>query len=127
MARVAFRLRDPSNNYIYNMEINPLESNSPGVQANLNYMKPTASFSGPIIAQGLDEVQKLEFSGTILAENQFNNMLLFSALDYPWEVRDDLGRQWEVMCESFQPKRVKSLTYPWRHEYSWTLIVVRVL
>ena len=127
MARIAFELYDPLNDYTYSMEVNPNSSNSLGSKSNYNYMAPTASIDGPIISQGMHEVRKLELSGSFLSENQYNQMLLFSARDYPWHLTDDLGREFRVICESFDPKRMKNQVYPWYHEYSWTLIVIETL
>ena len=125
MARIAFKLYDPSNSYTYNMEINPNDSGTPILKNNFTYMVPTASTDGPIISQGVRELRRLEYSGTLLTESQYNNMLLFSAREYPWHITDDLGRKFEVMNETFEPKRALAPYNPWRHDYTWSLVVIR--
>ena len=125
MARVAFKLHDPDSSETYNMEINPNDSGTPTMRNTYNYQTPTAGTNGPIISQGVRELRKLDYSGTLLTENQYNQMLLFSAREYPWHITDDLGRKFAVMCESFEPKRIPSISHPWRHDYTWNLIVIK--
>jgi hypothetical protein len=45
---------------------------------------------------------------------------------YPIEVTDDLDRILTIYITTFEPKRVRSATYPWKHTYSVKYLVLGV-
>jgi hypothetical protein len=128
MARIAWRWEDPTEGTVQFMSLNPNEGASPTFSKNLTKERTTApgAQAGLLIYEGADKPAEFPFSGSILNQEQFE------FLQTAWEKRhlllltDDLGRIFTLYLESFNPKRVRSKSYPWRHTYDATAIVVKI-
>jgi hypothetical protein len=127
MARIAWRWEDPTEGTVQFMSLNPNEGASPTFAKNLTKERTVApgGQGALLIYEGADQPSQFPFSGTILTQQQFE------FLQNAWEKRhlllltDDLGRIFTLYLESFNPKRVRSASYPWRHTYDATAIIVK--
>lgn len=128
MARIAWRWEDPTEGTVEFMSINPNEGASPNFAKGLTKENTTApgAESNVLIYEGADQPGEFQFSGVILTQEQYEFLRL------AWEKRhlvlltDDLGRIFTLYLETFSPKRVRSKTYPWRHTYDATAVIVKV-
>jgi hypothetical protein len=128
MARIAWRWEDPTEGTVEFMSLNPNEGASPTFAKQLT--KETTSAPGALgsvlIFEGADQPTEFQFSGAILTQEQYE------FLQRAWErrhlvlVTDDLGRVFQLYLETFNPRRVRSKTYPWKHTYDATAIVVKM-
>lgn len=124
MTVVRWRFDDPSTLESYTFSINPKEGGSPSYKKKFQYENTSAPDGKVLVFQGRDEPQKLTWDGTIL------DQALFDALVTWWDKRnqitvtDDLGRVFTIIIESFEPKRVRAATVPWKHTYSVTATIV---
>lgn len=126
--RIAWRWEDPTEGTVEFMSINPNEGASPSYAKNLTKETTTAPGGerNTLIYEGADQASEFQFTGVILTEEQYEFLRL------AWEKRhlvlltDDLGRIFTLYLESFTPKRVRSNTYPWRHTYDASAVIVKV-
>ena len=128
MARIAWRWEDPTEGTVEFMSINPNDGASPTFAKTLT--KETSIAPGAqgqvLIYEGADQASEFSFSGVLLFQEQYE------FLQIAWEKRhlvlltDDLGRIFTIYLESFNPKRVRSKTYPWRHTYDATAVIVKI-
>lgn len=126
MARIAWRFEDLIEGTIALMPINPNEGASPSYQKQLTKTTTTAPGADgrPIIFEGADQVSQFDFSGVLLTQDHYEFVLNAWRKRHPVRLTDDLGRQFMIYVESFQPKRVLSRTYPWKHNYQATAVIV---
>jgi hypothetical protein len=122
MARIPWVFEDPVENTTVFMEINPNEGASPAYQK--NFTKKTTTAGRVLLQEGQDAPQQFDFSGVILTENQYNFLVTAWEKRHPVNLTDDLGRTFTIYFESFQPTRKISRTYPWRHDYHATTVIV---
>lgn len=122
MARIAWIFEDPTEGTTEFMQINPNEGASPAFQKNLT--KKTTTAGRALVQEGQDSVKQFDFSGVILQKSQYD--FLYNAWNkrHPVLLTDDLGRQFTIYFESFSPTRKLSRTYPWKHDYQATTVVV---
>lgn len=125
MSRIAWHFRDytvdPTEEYKW--EINPKEFDITN-RKQLSF-QTTAAPDGRVLAfEGRDEVQKVAFSGTVLTESQYEQMLHWFTKRHQVEIEDDLGRIFSIYITSFNPKRERNRSYPWKHSYTCEAIVL---
>lgn len=122
MARIPWVFEDPTEGTVEYMQINPNEGASPKYAKTLTRKTTTAGRS--LVQEGQDEAKQLDFSGVILTQAQYE--FLYNAWNkrHPVRLTDDLGRVFTIYLESFSPTRKISRTYPWRHEYQVTSVVL---
>jgi hypothetical protein len=126
--RIAWRWEDPTEGTVEFMSINPNDGASPTFAKGLTKETTTAPGGerNVLIYEGADAATEFQFSGVLLTQEQYE------FLHRAWEKRhvvlltDDLGRIFTIYLESFNPKRVRSATYPWRHTYDATAVVVKL-
>lgn len=122
MARIAWIFEDPTEGTVEYMQINPNEGASPAFQKTLT--KKTTSAGRPLVQEGQDPVKQFDFSGVILQKSHYDFLYNAWAKRHPVRLTDDLGRQFTIYFESFNPTRMLSRTYPWRHTYQATTVVI---
>lgn len=127
MARIAWVLTDPETSDTYSFSINPKEGGSPARAKTTNTHVPIASDGDPLPYEGADEPLTADVSGTILYEEQYHAMVEWFSKRYPLLLEDDLGREYRIYITGFQPDRVWSWQYPWRHNYSMRYLVLEEL
>lgn len=122
MARIPWVFEDPTEGTVENMQINPNAGASPAFQKNLT--KKTTTLGRPLVQEGQDSVKQFDFSGVILTQSQYE--FLYNAWDkrHPVRLTDDLDRTFTIYLESFTPTRQLSRTYPWKHEYQATSVIL---
>lgn len=123
--RIPWIFYDPVTFESYAWPVNPRTGAAPSYRKNVTKKATTGAGGAVLIFEGADQPQSFNFSGTILTEAQYNVMIEW------WEKRriititDDLGRDWNVYFESFEPTREPRMSHPWRHTYSAECTVVR--
>lgn len=126
MARIPWRFEDLVEGTVALMPINPNEGASPSYQKSLTKSTTTApgAAARPLVFEGTDQVSQFDFSGVLLTQAHYQ--FLKDAWDkrHPVRLTDDLGRQFIIYFESFVPKRDLSRTYPWKHTYQATTVIV---
>lgn len=122
MARIAWIFEDPTEGTTEFMQINPNEGASPAFQKNLT--KKTTTAGRALVQEGQDSVKQFDFSGVILQKSQYDFLYTAWNKRHPVLLTDDLGRQFTIYFESFSPTRKLSRTYPWKHDYQATTVVV---
>jgi hypothetical protein len=126
MPRIAWRWEDPTEGTVEFMSLNPNEGASPTYAKTLTKETTTApgGRGSVLIYEGADPPIEFSFTGTILTQQQYE------FLERAWSKRhllmltDDLGRIFTLYLQNFTPRRVRSATYPWRHTYDATAVVV---
>lgn len=124
MARIAWNFYDPSTSDSYDWVINPNEADSPQYTKNIYQTSSSGPDGNTILMEGKDEVKTMSFSGIVLTEAQYNEMITWFTKRNQIQITDDLGRTFDIYIRSFQPKRVRSNNYPWRHTYTVEVIVL---
>ena len=126
MARTAWVLRDlaAATPTEYRWEINPKEM-STGYKKNLSY-QPTAAPGGRVLAfEGRDEARMISYSGTVLSQEQFDEMIFWFQKRYQLQLEDDLGMLYSVYIVSLNYSREgKTRQYPWRHSYTGEMLIL---
>lgn len=126
MARIGWRFEDVVEGTIEIMPINPNAGASPKYQKALT--KATTSAAGTqgqvIVFEGADQPVQFDFSGVLLTEAHYDFVYRAWAKRHPVLLTDDLGRTFTIYIESFSPERQLSRTYPWKHTYQATAVVL---
>lgn len=124
MARVAWILEDLVTSETYSWEINPKDLTLPR-RKSMSYMA-TAAPGGRVVAyEGRDEPRKMSYSGTILTEEQYDNLTSWFEKRNLLKLTDDLGREYGVYVTSFEVQRsFHSAQFPWRHNYSGEMLLI---
>lgn len=108
----------------YTFEINPNEGGSPARKKTISYKSTAAPDGKTLIFEGRDQPPTIQFSGILLTEAQYD------AFEEWWDKRqqvrvtDDLGREYWIYIDSFDPKRVRARSYPWKHQFSITATIL---
>lgn len=124
--RIGWKFEDPVEGTTEIMEINPNEGASPTYQKNLTKATSTAPGAGAqaLIFEGTDQPVQFDFSGIILTKTQYEFLYRAWSKRHPVRLTDDLGRTFTIYFETFSPTRKLSKTYPWRHEYHASTVVI---
>ena len=122
-ARIPWVLRDPQTSDEYLWDINPNEFSLPYTKS-LTYKSSAAPDGKTLVFEGRDEVQDISFSGVILTEAQYEELIVWFNKRYQLELEDDLGRTFFIYFTSFNMTRKRSTQHPWRHEYNGNMVIV---
>lgn len=115
--RIAWTLTDLSNSTTYSWEVNPKTAGT--AHKKLVAEQATSAEDGRRISfEGRTEVQKISFSGTVLTQGQYNELIAWFRLRRQVKLTDDLGREFMVYILSFNADRVRSKSFPWKHTFS---------
>jgi hypothetical protein len=124
MAVVRWTFEDPTAAQTYEFEINPNDGGSPGYERNVSYQNTSAPDGKTLIFEGAPRAQELEFSGTLLTQEQYDAFVTWWQKKNQVKMTDDLGREWWIVITRFAPTRERSVHYPWKHSYSVTAVIV---
>lgn len=124
MARVAWTFTDTVTSATVSLEVNPNQADSPILEKNITYVSASGTNGAINMQEGRDTKKTMSFSGVTLTEDQYNDWVTIFNTRNTLSLEDDLGRVFEIYVTSFRPKRVRSVQYPWRHEYSVDCVVV---
>ena len=122
--RVGWIFYDPVEDETYVWDVNPNEGGSPAIEKSLSEIKPTGSDGKTLFYQGVNESQKLEFSGIILSESQYDTMVEWTNKNRQLLLTDDLGREFRVIVTRFVPQRQRRARNRYYHTYSMTCLVM---
>jgi hypothetical protein len=114
---------DPMAPEEYFWDINP-NAFSMSYRKSLTYDRTCAEDGRSIIFEGRDEPQRMQFSGVLLLQDQYDKFVEWYSKRTQIELEDDLGRTFWVYIVSFEPSRKRSTQHPWRHEYSGEFAVL---
>lgn len=117
---------DPQLDETYVFTVSPNEGGSPQYQKKVGYQSTAAPDGGLLAYEGRDEAQASEFAGTILHRLQYEAMIAWFSKRYPIEYTDDLGRIISIYITTFEPKRVRSSQYPWKHTYTVKYLILGI-
>lgn len=125
MAVVRWIFDDPETLDSYTFEINPVENDVPAYEKNVNTLQPTAG--NTIISEGTDQPRTGEFSGVILTEDMFNEMVTWFEKRYPITLTDDLSRSFTIYITQFDVTRERAVHSPWKHSYRVSYLLLEEL
>lgn len=119
MAFVRWTFYDPTVDETYQVEVNPKDGFTPGIERTFTKKPTSAPTEGRVIIfEGGRKPQDVEWTGTILTEAYLDALTDWAGRNHQIRVSDDLGRQFWILFESFVPKRAATRNYPWRHTYT---------
>lgn len=121
---VRWVFEDPVTLDTYSFDINPNDGGSPQFIKRYEYRNTSAPDGKVIMYEGRDDPKSLEFSGVLLTEEQYNAFVEWWDKRYQVVVKDDLGREFSIVIESFNPKREKAVSHPWKHSYQIKATIV---
>lgn len=124
MARIPWVISDPNTSESYAFEINPNDDGSLQYEKTVVYRNTSADTGRTVIFEGRDAPASTQFSGTVLTEDQYNQMVFWFNKRGMLLLEDDLGREFNIYIIKFSPKRRLSRTYPWRHDYTVEYFIV---
>lgn len=107
----------------YNWQVNPNSFSLP-YQKTISYSASAAPDGQALIYEGRDEVQRIQFGGVVLTQEQYEDLVYWFNKRTQLELEDDLGRTMSVYITSFQTTRVRSHQYPWRHTYNGEMLIL---
>lgn len=116
LVRVPWWFRAGDSEDEYEFAVNPITATMPEVTKTFSKQKTSAGAN--VIFQGRNAVQTLNFSGTILTQEHYEIMKEWVSVEKQILIIDDLDRKFWTYLTSFNPQRMYSPEYPWRHEYS---------
>ena len=135
--RIPWRFYDPIEDETWFLPINPKEDQGSNAISKTNkYEISTSNYTDNsnelrvgdvVIMAGPDEQEKLSYSGDILTKEQYDLFNYWFSKEDPWHLRDDLGREWSIIIESYDTPRVRSGKFRYRHRYTFTAIVLERL
>lgn len=134
MSRVAWRFTDPVTSDEYFLPVNPkADSGSHAIVKNVRYQASASTYTdngnnirvNDTVAQSAPfEQEAFFYTGFTYTKAQLDAMKLWTEKNYPWQMRDDLGREFMIYVETFNIERVRSRSYRWKHSYTFTGIVL---
>lgn len=115
---------DPEESETHVFDVNPSAGGSPSYDKRLVYETTTAGRA--LIFEGGEEPQRIEFSGVIYTQEQFEVFATWYAKKNQIQMTDDLGRSFWIFITSFKPVRGFKVSHPWRHTYTVQATIVDI-
>lgn len=122
--RVPWRFYDPTVPEEWELQVNPNDGGTPANKKTITYQNTSAPDGLTLMFEGRDEVEQLAFSGVLLHQEQLQLFQTWFKKRHQVRLTDDLGRVFWVYITSFEPKRVRSRSHPWKHQYQATATVL---
>lgn len=117
-------LLDPVDSVEVEFPFNPSEGGTPEYKKTINSVSTVAPNGKTIFYQGAGEPQVLEFSGVVLEQEHHDLFVTWAEKQRILILTDDLGREFQVVIESYSPQRVRRATRPWYHTYTMRCFVM---
>lgn len=124
MSVVRWTLYDPVAIVTYTFALNPNLGGTPSRRKRITYQNTSAPGGLTLIYEGQDEVSELSWDGTLLTEAELIALNSWFDIRRQLLLTDDLGRSFWVYIQTFEPKRVRAATAPWKHTYSMKVVVL---
>lgn len=115
--------QDPGTSETYHFEINPNAMNSPYGQKKIQYAATTAIDGQKLAFEGQAPPVEWQFSGTLLAQSQYDAFVVWSQKRNRIWITDHFGRAWLSYITSFQPTAKRSQEHPWAHDWQMTALI----
>lgn len=124
MAVVRWTFEDPVALATFTFPMNPNEGGSQNFKKNVQQQATCAPDGGVVLFEGRDVPATFEFSGTLLTQEHYEALQEWWDKRRQIKVTDDLGRETWIYIVEFDPKRVRSALYPWKHTFTVRAVVV---
>lgn len=106
----------------YDFAVNPNQMSSPWFDVTVS-AKPTTSPDGRfILSEGARQPKELTISGVILAQDQYDQLVLWKNKRRRVYLTDHFNRRMLAFITSFTPKPKQRAT--WMHEYDMTFLLL---
>jgi hypothetical protein len=115
---VRWEFYDPIETETKVFEINPNAGGTPTYERTISYQSTLAPDGPTLVFAGRNQPLKISFSGVILTETEYDDMIEWFQKNYPIQLTDDLGREMIILITKFEPKRIRMASRQWRHDYS---------
>lgn len=123
-SRIAWQFYDPVEDETYYWEINPNEGGYPDRTKNISYQSTSGPNGQTVAFEGRQNPMTMQFSGTILSQSQFDTLASWYEKGNQIRLTDDLNRSFWIYIKSFQPRRVRARSAPWKHTYTIEAILL---
>lgn len=121
---VKWEFFDPTNSTTVAFEINPSEGGAIAYKKNITTQSTLAHDGKTLVFEGAQVPPEINFSGTILTETQYNQMVTWFNKKHQMQLTDDLSRVMMVFITEFTPVRERARNYPWKHSYTCKAVIV---
>jgi hypothetical protein len=119
-----WRFYDPTVPEEYVFEVGPDSGGSPEFAKTITEEATVAPGGKTLIFEGADQPQHLEFSGTLLSQEQYEAFVTWWSKRRQIRITDDMGREFWVYITRFTPKRERAIHSPYKHSYSITCTIL---
>jgi len=117
---------EPISNITYEVPVNPNDGGSPVFSKNFAYQTTSAPDGQTIVFEGAVKPNAMTFSGVILTEGHYEFYKTLFELNHQLKLTDDLGREFWIVITDYEPKRVRSAHYPWKHTFDVKYVEVNI-
>jgi hypothetical protein len=124
MARIPWQFHDPVVDETYYWEINPNDGGYPERTKSIAYNATSAPDGQTVAFEGREAPMSFSFSGVILTQTQFEVMNTWYEKKNQIQLTDDLGRSFWIYIRTFSPRRQRSASHPWKHNYTMEAIIL---
>ena len=108
----------------YTFDMNPSQASSPVRRRNVTY-QTTAGVNGRVLLfEGRAEPPTIQVQGTLLEQAQYTALDTWAKKRAMIDIVDDLGRTFRAVIQTFDATRIRSVTKPWRHDYTIDATVI---
>jgi phytoene dehydrogenase-like protein len=120
---MSWTFTDLSNAEVFEFEVGPSQISLPAVRKAFKYTVTDAQ--GRALAyEEVNDPQTLSLTGVTLTQAQFGDLEGWCSRNHKMRLEDDLGQTWDLIIQSFAPKRKRNVTHPWAHDYTIECLIV---
>ena len=128
MSRTAWSLKTEDEVEVFFFEVNPkVDSGSLGVSKGISYSVAAGPSGRAVVHETIDGPQQVSYSGVLLSQSQYDDLIEWCSKEEPLILTDDLGQSSLIFFKSLEYTRAPKRHYPFRHEFSFTAYVLEVL
>lgn len=135
--RVAWRFIDPITSDTYFLPVNPTaDSGSFDITKTVKYAGAISTYrdntdtlrvNDTILTEAPDSQPVFSYTGTVYTKDQFDKLKEWFEKEYPWQIRDDLGRDILGYVDKYSTERARSTKFKWKHTYSFSGVILEEL
>lgn len=128
MSRTAWTLKTEDEVEVLSFEVNPkVDSGSFGISKGVSYLVAAGPSGSAVVHETIDDPQQVSYSGVLLSQSQYDDLIEWCSKEEPLILTDDLGQSSLIFLNSLEYTRAPKRHYPFRHEFSFTAYVLEVL
>lgn len=111
----------------YQFEINPNDGAAPSRQKRTTQSSSSApgALGKPLLFEGRDDLDRFDFSGTLLTQAQFDALNEWYDKRYLVRVTDDFLIERNIYIEGVSFKRLRKHNHPWAHTFDVKALWIR--